>query len=364
LAGCRSVRAGRRRGTIAVIRRGLARVAAVAAAIAVTIALAGVGIGLGTVIALALVTLALITLALVVLAGRARRVRTVTLASTVSVTGALALARIAADCSGDRIAGIIHGHVVAADGRVGLAAASAGGLAATAASVAAAAAAAAAAATTAAAAMAITAATIATTAANDYHVIVIDVIIVNDDVATMTTIDDHVVADNHVGTIIMDHGTMITIDLHARLGNSHVLFDHTGGHIGSLDWWSYWSRCDSPLEQRLTLSETVEVQAVQAAPVAFHDEQILRVVVAPDVGARNFDAVLVDDLELVAIFHDVRIADLHFNVQVLLRPCLCRCGRPGAGLILPRYSRVMPSAGAWIRSPCERNAAQNCCYRE
>ena len=59
--------------------------------------------------------------------------------------------------------------------------------------------------------------------------------------------------------------------------------------------------------------------------MAFEDQELLLVIVAPILA--DFGAALIDDAEFFAILQHGRIVELHFNVQVLLRPCLCRRGR-------------------------------------
>ena len=187
--------------------------------------------------------------------------------------------------------------------------------------------------------------------------------------------DNDVIIAHHAGTY--DHIARTFLVNH-RVANNHGITDNHGvpdnhriadNDVSARDIHWFWlrghyrsgrRRDDDLLEQRLPMAEAFEVQTDQATPLAFEDEELLRVVVAPVVA--DFVAALVDDTELVAILQHAGIVDLHFNVQVLLRPCLCRCGRSGTGLIEPRYGNMMP--GRRICGLCDSHATQHYCYGE
>jgi hypothetical protein len=186
--------------------------------------------------------------------------------------------------------------------------------------------------------------------------------IVNDNHAIIDVIADHHAAMQ----IITDHNVMVNVisavDHDRPLADNNVARNIRGNDYRLRDHHRLRSRGDDDLvEQRLAPPEAVEVQTNQAAPMAFEDHELLRVVVAPVLA--DFVAALVDDAELFAILQHGRIIELHFNVQVFLRPCLCRRGRPRVGLVKPRYSDVMPGhAGAWICGLCDSHATQHYCY--
>ncbi len=178
-----------------------------------------------------------------------------------------------------------------------------------------------------------------------HHVpIVINDSVVEHDVVTAVNVYvpsrlDHVrwVADDDVA---LRNINILPRNVH-RIGHG----DRLRGHYWLRGHYRLGSRRDGQrhlVEQRFPMPEAVEVQARQAAPTAFEDEELLRVVIAPDLTASDLGSALVDDAELVAILHDGRVVDLHFYVQVLLRPCFRRRGRSGMGLIEPRYRLMMP----------------------
>ena len=189
---------------------------------------------------------------------------------------------------------------------------------------------------------------------NDDHVVVV----VNNH-ATRLVID-HTVVDNHIVPVANNDATMIVID-HRTLADNHVRT------IDKNRFGSHYNRAHRQGnfgEQGLAMAETVEVQAHQAAPLAFEDEELLVVVVAPIRTSLDLLALAVDNAELVAIGQRVGIGDFHSDVQVLLRPCLCRRGCARTGLIKPHDARVMPrlNARAWIGGLCDRQATQHCCH--
>jgi hypothetical protein len=151
---------------------------------------------------------------------------------------------------------------------------------------------------------------------NNHYVIIVHVIVDDDIVATMT--DIHVIIEDHAAAIIHHHATIIIVypvrHNYPVRRNYPVRHDYRIGDIGPLDHRSGRDgHCDL-VEQRFTMAESVEIQANQASPVAFHDEQMLLVVVTPDLAALDLVAAGVDNAELVAILHHGRIVDLHFDV--------------------------------------------------
>ena len=206
------------------------------------------------------------------------------------------------------------------------------------------------------------------TIVNDNHMITSHIIMNNNIAAAIT----NAVVNNHITTIVKDYA--VTND--HRITNDNGFMDNHGlannHRVTDVRPFHYGNPRDGQgdlVEQRLAMAEAVEVQANQAAPVTFEDEEFFRIVVTPDFTAVDLVAALVDDAEFVAILQHGRIVDLHFNVQVFLRPCLCRCGRSRAGLIEPRYSLMMPGwserkARAWICGLCDSQATQNTCYGE
>jgi hypothetical protein len=189
---------------------------------------------------------------------------------------------------------------------------------------------------------------------NDNHIVAV----VNNHATRL--IIDHTVANNHIIPVANNDATMIVI--HDRAVTDNHFRARDNNRIGShYDWLHRYSNLG---EQGLAMAETVEVQAHQAAPVAFEDEELLVIVIAPDLAAIDLVTLAVDNAELVAIDQHVGIVDLHFNVQVLLRPCLCRRGRSRTGLIKPHRVYMMPSwelnARAWISGLCDTQAAQHC----
>jgi hypothetical protein len=369
---------------IALFRRGLVSVAFAVAA-AVTLALA-IAITITLAIALVRRRLAIaLAVALAVLAARAlaiagtRPTATATAAATAAAT-ATAVVRIDANRTGNRIAGIIHGYVLTAVGRrVRGAAATTGPTAAATTTT-----------TTDSAAAAMTMMPVVVPVFN-HHVVA--AVIAHDHRSMVDVVDV-------VGAFV-DHHRVIDIHRASRFDHVRRLLDirwladddvlarniyrarrrmndfpgnrphdfrlhdcRRGRHHRS------GRRCDGQgdlVEQRLTMAEAVEVQTRQAAPMAFEDQEFLLLVVAPVLA--DFIAALVDDAELVAILQHRRIVVLHFNVQVLLRTCRCRCRRSGTGLIEPRYSLVMPrrtelNARAWVCGLCDRHAPHHCGYRK
>jgi hypothetical protein len=83
------------------------------------------------------------------------------------------------------------------------------------------------------------------------------------------------------------------------------------------------------LEQRLAVAVAVEVEAVEAGPIAFEDHERAAVVPAPKLA--DFVAPLVDDAELVFFLGVRRNVEADFDVQILLRGRFrrCRCTVPG-----------------------------------
>ena len=194
---------------------------------------------------------------------------------------------------------------------------------------------------------------------NNNHGVVIDnhSAFVDHNVTTVVIVDNVSPIDDNVTAIVNDV---------VRAVRNIDLVDHGTDNFRGRRVGDYRLACHHGhlREQRFAMAKAVEVQAHQAAPLAFEDEELLYVVVAPVLA--DFVAALVDDAELVAILQHGRIVELHFNVQVFLRPCLCRCGRSRMGHIKPRYSRVMPgrlTARTWIRSLCDAQATQHR-YRE
>ena len=134
-------------------------------------------------------------------------------------------------------------------------------------------------------------------------------------------------------------------DCRLHVSRRHIGRRDVGRHnIGGCDRWL--CRCNRGqgdlIEQRLAMAEAVEVQAGQASPMAFEDQELLDIVVAPELAAFDLIAVGVNNAKLLPILQHGRVVDLHFDVQVLLRPCFRRRCRSGTGLIKPRDIRVMP----------------------
>jgi len=210
---------------------------------------------------------------------------------------------------------------------------------------------------------------------HDNHAIVVHYVLVYDHIAA-TVVINHPVADHNVVAAInvdaasrLDHiGRLVDNDAIARYIVDRWANDFPGDRPhdcrlrGHYRTGSRHSRQGDLVEQRLTMAIAVKVQTHQTAPAAFKDQELLLVIVTPVL--TNLIAAIVNDAELVAILQHRGIVVLHFNVQVLLRPCLCRRSQSGMGLIEPRNSLVMPSrtelnARVWIGGPCDSHAAQN-----
>ncbi len=108
---------------------------------------------------------------------------------------------------------------------------------------------------------------------------------------------DHTVANNHIIPVANNDATMIVI--HDRAVTDNHFRARDNNRIGSHYDWLH--RVSDLVEQGLAMAETVEVQAHQAAPVAFEDEELLLIVIAPDLAAIDLVTLAVDNAELVAM---------------------------------------------------------------